>query len=67
MSNDLPPLPEPFMDLNRDIVPCVYAAWADQMHAYARAAIEADRQSRLDALARRLGDIRSDMDARKAG
>jgi hypothetical protein len=37
----LPPLPEPFMELNREIVPVVYEAWADQMHAYARAALAA--------------------------
>lgn len=33
----LPPLPEPFTELHREISPVVYQAWVDQMHAYALA------------------------------
>lgn len=35
----LPPLPEPFLEMHQEISPVVYKAWADQMHAYALAAI----------------------------
>lgn len=41
MTDELPPLPTPFMELCREIVPAVYAAWATQMQDYARAAIAA--------------------------
>ena len=41
---ELGPLPEPFMELHREISPHVYAAWADQMRAYARAEVLKERE-----------------------
>jgi hypothetical protein len=32
-----PPLPIPFMELNREIAPVVYEGWAAQMRAYGEA------------------------------
>ncbi len=43
-SEQLPPLPEPFMELHREIAPHVYAAWAEQMRAYAAAALAQERE-----------------------
>ena len=40
----LGPLPVPFMELNRDVVPVVYEAWANQMRAYATDAVAAERE-----------------------
>jgi hypothetical protein len=57
-SEQLPPLPEPFMELHREISPHVYAAWAEQMRAYAAAAIAEER----DACAR----VRQDAERYKA-
>ena len=42
---ELPALPEPFMELFRELFPHVYAAWADQMRAYATAAVLAEREA----------------------
>lgn len=39
VGGELPPLPEPFMELHADVTPVVRAAWVEQMQAYARAAI----------------------------
>ena len=36
---ELPPLPEPFMELHREISPAVYNAWQAQMRAYAAEAV----------------------------
>lgn len=44
-SEQLPPLPEPFMELHREISPHVYAAWAEQMRAYAAAALAQEREA----------------------
>ena len=44
ISEQLPPLPEPFMELHREIAPHVYAAWAGQMRTYAAAAIAEMRE-----------------------
>jgi hypothetical protein len=44
MTDTLPPLPEPFMELHRDVVPVVYDGWAEQMRAYALAAVQAERE-----------------------
>lgn len=33
----MPPLPEPFMDLNIELTSVIYDAWAAQMHTYAQA------------------------------
>lgn len=54
-ADGLGPLPEPFIDLHKDIVPAVYAAWADQMRAYAAAQVAAER-ARWIALAHRCVD-----------
>jgi hypothetical protein len=45
ISEQLPPLPEPFMELHREISPHVYAAWAEQMRAYAAAALAQEREA----------------------
>ena len=42
---DLPPLPRPFMELQRELVPVVYEAWQQQMQAYAREAVAAEREA----------------------
>jgi len=44
MSDQLGPLPDPFMELNREYVPAVYEAWANQMRAYAAAAVAEERE-----------------------
>jgi hypothetical protein len=44
-SEQLPPLPEPFMELHREISPHVYAAWAEQMRTYAAAALAQEREA----------------------
>lgn len=36
---EMPPLPKPFMNLYSELTPVVRDAWADQLHAYARAAL----------------------------
>ena len=38
----LPEVPEPFMDLHRDLTPVIYDAWAAQLREYA---IQAVRQA----------------------
>ena len=50
ISEQLPPLPEPFMELHREISPHVYAAWAEQMRAYAAAALAQEREACLDCI-----------------
>jgi hypothetical protein len=61
---ELPPLPEPFMELNRDIVPAVYAGWADQMLAFRAEgiaiAVAAEREV-FEELAWELGGNRCDV------
>lgn len=41
----LPPLPQPFIELHRELSPTVYAAWADQLRAYALEAVKAEREA----------------------
>lgn len=39
----LPEVPEPFMDLHRDLTPVMYDAWSAQLRAYAIEAMMAER------------------------
>ena len=50
MTDDLPPLPVCFMN------PRNYHAWADQMRAYARAAVLAERERCAEIVLQELGD-----------
>lgn len=52
----LGPLPEPFMELHRDLAPHVYEAWANQMRAYATEQVLAERAANEQALAVALAD-----------
>lgn len=45
MSSNLPPLPEPFLELFRELSPHVYAAWADQLRSYGEACAAAEREA----------------------
>lgn len=38
---ELPPLPEPYTELYKDLTPVLYEAWSQQMQAYARTAVAA--------------------------
>lgn len=59
----LPPLPEPFMELHRELSPVVYEGWARQMREYAAQAVKAARAQERERVAAWVATQRNDIPA----